>query len=223
VSIVEDTKVLLSEKFISIQGEGLTIGTPVIFLRFYGCNLKCEWCDTKYAWEHDGAIYFGEKIKDVAKWVYKQPWWKIVITGGEPFYQHDALFKLCAYFCGTHHIMVETNGTKFDKLLVDMGVDFIVSPKLTSSGHRPNDTVIAQYARYARQDTKVEFKFVIGSMGDYDEAIAIVKRHKLPNWRVTLQPVDNNKQLYHLLVDELRKEPYPPRLLIQIHKVMEVK
>ncbi|MCS7180168.1 MAG: 7-carboxy-7-deazaguanine synthase QueE, partial [bacterium] len=80
----------ISEIFFSIQGEGLLQGLPFIFLRFCGCNLKCRWCDTKYAWENGNNLSEIEILKEIERFKCK----RICFTGGEPYLQEiEKIFK----------------------------------------------------------------------------------------------------------------------------------
>lgn len=113
-------KYKINEIFYSIQGEGSYSGSPAIFIRFSGCNLKCDFCDTKH---ETGRLYTKEKIyqqiKDYAVRI-------IIFTGGEPTLQIDN--ELCLYLKEKgYRLHIETNGTN----KVNNLIDFItVSPKI---------------------------------------------------------------------------------------------
>ena len=80
-------KAKINEIFFSIQGEGVLIGTPTIFIRLYGCNLRCSWCDSMYSVEGDD---FKElSISNIIKETQKYRCDNICITGGEPLLQFD--------------------------------------------------------------------------------------------------------------------------------------
>jgi len=115
-----DIKVELSGIFHSIQGEGLNSGVPMVFVRFFGCNLSCPWCDTGYAKEprpgelekdisHHKTAYLSDIIAEVKKYPCKN----VIITGGEPFYQAKALYQLILTLKSDPevNIAIETNGT----------------------------------------------------------------------------------------------------------------
>ena len=127
----------INEIFYSIQGEGSTIGTPSIFLRLAGCNLKCYWCDTPFTWlyskeiknlielklienniEYDLNYYSKEEeskklsIDEIFEKISKFPTKNIIITGGEPLLQAKNLEKLCKLLNEDNYkIEMETNGT----------------------------------------------------------------------------------------------------------------
>lgn len=107
------------EIFSSVQGEGTKIGTPCTFVRLGGCNLRCEWCDTKKSWDDDWFYMSAEKIAERCEDEY------VVITGGEPtIHNLEPLIKELKR-CG-HKIGIESNGTNE----IPEGIDWItISPK----------------------------------------------------------------------------------------------
>ena len=76
---------IINEIFYSIQGEGQWMGLPNIFIRFTGCNLRCSYCDTKYAYEDGSKMSTDEIINDISRF----PCNLVCITGGEPLIQDD--------------------------------------------------------------------------------------------------------------------------------------
>ncbi len=101
-------KLTVCETFPAIQGEGITIGKPVQFLRLSYCSLKCPWCDTQYY--NEGSIF---SIDEVIKKLRDSGMKDIVITGGEPMLQKEAMFNLmCSADDLKYHL--ETNGTIYD-------------------------------------------------------------------------------------------------------------
>ena len=129
------------EIFPSLQGEGLRQGEPTIFVRFSGCNLKCYFCDTKYAWQ-GGKDYpveeVLEKIRKIRK-AFPARW--VCLTGGEPLLQD--LGKLIRKLKKEgFKIQVETNATVFRSLPVDW---YTVSPKPKRYFYQP------QYRKKAKE------------------------------------------------------------------------
>lgn len=118
----------IAEIFASIQGEGVWAGTPSAFVRVSGCNLRCAWCDTKYAsWAPEGPVL---DVAEVAKEVETLGIEHVVLTGGEPM-----LFKPVVDLAERlkslgHIITVETAGTVFRELPCDL---MSISPKLSNS------------------------------------------------------------------------------------------
>ncbi|MBI5413423.1 7-carboxy-7-deazaguanine synthase QueE [Candidatus Peregrinibacteria bacterium] len=168
-------KMILNEIFYSIQGEGLNIGKPAVFVRFGNCNLKCRWCDTKYTWRGNKEVALGNVIKEIRK--YKQCK-HLVITGGEPMLQQKAILALRKAF-PKYYIEVETNGSQpvccFDA--VDL---FTVSYKTSNSGNAP-------YELKTRNE-KCVYKFVVGGKADLPEIAVVIKKYKLPANKIFLMP-----------------------------------
>lgn len=125
-------KLYINEIFESVQGEGYNVGRLAIFVRFAGCNLQCDFCDTKYAWEKDSAIYKEDPaglIQHIKGMDFKSKF--IILTGGEPLTQD---FKaLCEFVLllkeEGYEVALETNGSiEFEP--IHLAVDWIVvSPK----------------------------------------------------------------------------------------------
>lgn len=112
----------INEIFPAIQGEGKNAGIPTIFVRLSGCNLKCNFCDTKY--HVDGQEYSSrDLVKKIASYGMRD----ITVTGGEPLLQREELFKLQEYMPG-RRFHLETNGTIYDDRLKNF-YSVTVSPK----------------------------------------------------------------------------------------------
>jgi len=138
-------KYKVNEIFYSIQGEGWFTGTPMIFVRFSGCNLKCSWCDTKYhltGTEYD-IVQLTQKIIEIKKQYANDSFvgpTSICLTGGEPTIQ-PAFSLLCSTLIGLGFCLyIETNGTgKIDAYLqLNRGAHITVSPKRQTKFMLPN-------------------------------------------------------------------------------------
>jgi 7-carboxy-7-deazaguanine synthase len=117
-----------SELFYSIQGEGKLMGVPSVFVRASGCNLRCTWCDTPYAsWDPQGD---DRTIEQIASEVEIFGARHVVLTGGEPMIMPE-IAPLCDLLkAAGHHITIETAGTVFKPLRLDLAS---ISPKLSNS------------------------------------------------------------------------------------------
>lgn len=162
----------IAEIFTSIQGEGLRLGVPSVFVRISGCNLRCRWCDTPYAsWNPEGPVLSVEQIvEDVAARGVRD----VVVTGGEPML-FDAVVPLLASLKERgHFITVETAGTVFREAPIDL---LSASPKLANS--TPDDPVWHQRHEATRLDRaplcqllatyEYQLKFVV----DPDQDLAV--------------------------------------------------
>jgi len=158
----------VSEIFYSIQGEGPTIGYPAMFLRLFGCNLKCSWCDSKYAWQN--REYRDLAVSEVAEAMTAR---RIVVTGGEPLLQSDALSELARMLIG-RDCELETNGTILaPPTLVDLGWRFNVSPKLASSGNALAQRHRPEVLRHFSHLPHTWFKFTVATQEDLDEVMTL--------------------------------------------------
>jgi 7-carboxy-7-deazaguanine synthase len=126
------TPVRVSEIFYSLQGEGMLVGMPSVFVRLAGCPLRCRWCDTRYAWDYSAGqdLEPDQIVEQVDRW----PCNFVVLTGGEPMVGPDLSIR-AGFADLTHrlktagkHITIETAGVLF---LPDLACDLMsISPKL---------------------------------------------------------------------------------------------
>ena len=155
-------KIKVSEIFTSFQGEGPYVGTPATFLRLYGCNLDCEWCDT------DISTYEMLSVDDVAEILLTQMEFNniktLIITGGEPTLQMEEIKRLIKELPDDIRIQMETNGSIFEYI---PEIEYVISPK------EDKEKVFKNY--YAYENTF--FKFVITSQDDLDEVIALKEKY----------------------------------------------
>lgn len=148
------------EIFHSIQGEGVSQGTPCVFLRLAGCNLACSWCDTAYSW--NGTVP-GMRLapEKAAELVLHYPCRRLVLTGGEPLIQQKALPVLLRLL-PDHAVEMETNGTIMpDTELLKRVTQFNVSPKLPHSGNN---------------DVKTWKPDILALSGGYGESLVQIRR-----------------------------------------------
>ena len=173
----------VNEIFYSIQGEGPLVGVPTLFLRLNGCNLRCSWCDSKYTWEETPESYSIDSIQeqlDKMSQRYNQACKHLVITGGEPLLQQDALYDLIGMLYD-YHITIETNGTidphsdLFDQVSL-----WMVSPK--------KDQVLASMLFGDYLDDKVWYKFVVDRRDKIDWIDEFIKDWELKKERIMLMP-----------------------------------
>lgn len=118
----------IAEIFASIQGEGSWVGTPSVFVRVSGCNLRCAWCDTPYAsWQPEGSMFsVPEVFTQLSSYGVKH----VVVTGGEPML-FEPVVELCALLRSAGLLItIETAGTVFREVECDL---MSISPKLSNS------------------------------------------------------------------------------------------
>jgi organic radical activating enzyme len=182
------------EIFRSIQGEGVTAGTPSVFLRLATCNLACSWCDTKYTWDWERHDYEREVVTlspdDVEERLLSFDCPHLVITGGEPLLQQRSLVPLTLSLKQRgFYSEVETNGTLVPEPdMVQAVSQWNVSPKLANSGNDAARREVPDALRAFRGLDSAYFKFVVVEPSDVDEVCGLVDMYDIPTERVILMP-----------------------------------
>ncbi|WP_297982144.1 7-carboxy-7-deazaguanine synthase QueE [uncultured Methanobrevibacter sp.] len=198
-------KIKVSEIFTSFQGEGPYVGTPASFLRLYGCNLNCEWCDT------DISTYEILSVDEVLEILLTQMEFNniktLIITGGEPTLQMKEITRLIDDLPEDIHVQMETNGSIFEYL---SEIDYVVSPK------ENKEEVFKNYYKY----DNVYFKFVIEKQEDIDEINELKKKYNYDK-TIWLQPEFNRD----VEIANLIRENFPRleniKLSVQTHKYLK--
>ena len=197
-------KIKVSEIFTSFQGEGPYIGTPATFLRLYGCNLNCQWCDT------DISTYEMLSVDDVAEILMTQMEFNninlLVITGGEPTLQMEEIKRLIKEIPEGIKIQLETNGSIFEYL---PEVEYVISPK------EDKEKVFENYYKY----DNVFFKFVITCEEDIDEVISIKNKYGYDK-TIWLQGEFSRDALMADLIRENFPRLENVKLSVQTHKYL---
>ena len=203
---------LINEIFYSIQGESLYAGLPCVFVRLAGCNLRCSYCDTRYAYEEGSKMELAEILEKVA--TYHCP--LIEITGGEPLLQDDTPLLISELLEKGYEVMMETNGT-FDISIVDKRCIKIVDIKCPTSGESDKNDL----ENLKRLNQKDQVKFVIGSREDYEYAKNITKliSHELPEKNILFSPVFG-KIACAELAKWILEDNLNFRLHLQLHKII---
>lgn len=165
-------KLEVSEVFYSLQGEGVGIGRPSLFLRLSGCNLRCRYCDTKYAWG-EGTVYPLYQLKeDLEKYTCRH----LVVTGGEPLLQADGIKRLLEFMGPGWDFSLETNGTLWEEEVLKMFRLITLSPKLPSAGvGEISWEVLDRYI--SRLPSRIEAKFVVDDDKDWEALEEILERY----------------------------------------------
>jgi 7-carboxy-7-deazaguanine synthase len=200
----------VTEIFFSIQGEGTRAGRPCVFVRFTGCDLRCGYCDTAYAFHGGTEMSRDEIVAAVAR----HPSRFVLLTGGEPMLQKE-LPELAEELVGRRYeVAVETHGKRpLDAL--PPSVIRIVDVKTPGSGE-----VTTEFGYLDRLMPHDEVKFVVCSEDDFRWSEAVVRRHRLEQRaHVLFSPawgqVDAKDLARWLLESGL-----DARLSLQIHKVL---
>ena len=182
------------EIFHSLQGEGLNIGAPSVFLRLALCNLTCNWCDTKYTWDWRNFNYKNEVasldaglVRDI---ILRFGCPHLIITGGEPLLQQKEIAPLVAELKDEgFYFEVETNGTIAPIQEMARDIDqWNVSPKLATSGTLAGKREVPRVLEAFRDMACAYFKFVVVDPSDVEEVCRLRDRYRLPADRIILLP-----------------------------------
>lgn len=206
-----ERKVKIAEIFTSVRGEGKHLGKPSTFIRFFGCNLRCQFkngsCDSPHAvieGEDKCIIYTAKKL---AKMIFysKSPK-HLVLTGGEPLLYQDFILEFLKelYMLDSkYYVEVETNGTIAPKLNMNLLIDwFSISPKLKNSNQESefHDTRRINHIALSRfSPHKSSFNFVLGDLDEdtednlCDDMELKAITQKFPKLKVFVMPEGDNK------------------------------
>ncbi|MBI2989084.1 MAG: 7-carboxy-7-deazaguanine synthase QueE [Deltaproteobacteria bacterium] len=220
----------ISEIFYSIQGEGRLLGTPSVFIRTSGCNLRCVWCDTPYtSWRPQGEEWsLGEILAEVKG----HPTSHVVVTGGEPLLAPEIEELSARLKKNNYQVTVETAATLFKPLTCDL---ISMSPKLSNSTPwRREKGKFAQMHDERRLSLPViqrfmgeydyQLKFVVEERRDFAEIRGILRKLKnVDPARVLIMAQGRTKRELHKkarwIVDLCKKHGfrYTPRLQIELY------
>jgi len=203
----------INEIFYSIQGESLYSGLPCVFVRLSGCNLRCSYCDTRYAYKEGEKIEIPEIINRVA--FYESP--LVEITGGEPLLQKDTPFLITSLLEEGYEVLLETNGS-FDIDIADKRCIRIMDIKCPSS----NESEKNDFSNLNRLTSEDQIKFVIGDREDYEYAKKVIREIKQPGFpagnilfSTVFGKISTDILAKWILDDRLRV-----RLHLQLHKII---
>ena len=206
-----ESRLRISEIFLSLQGEADAVGWPTVFVRLTGCPLRCRWCDTAYAFE--GGQWHG--IDDILAQVAQHGARHVCVTGGEPLAQRRCLVLLQRLCDAGYAVSLETSGA-LDVGGVDARVRKVLDLKAPGSGESARN----RWENLALLRAQDQVKFVLADRGDYDWACAMLREHGL-NARCMvlfspvygeLAPADLAQWILHDKLDV--------RFQLQLHKLL---
>jgi 7-carboxy-7-deazaguanine synthase len=200
----------VAELFRSIQGEGTRAGRPCAFVRFTGCDLRCTWCDT--AWAFQGGT--ERSRQEILVELQAMPLRHVCLTGGEPLLQPE-LPALCAdLLAAGWEVTVETHGQR-DAEPLPAAVVRIFDVKPPGSGEETRN-----FAYLDRLRPHDEVKFVVASEADFDWSVEVVRRHRLAGRvAVLFSPVVPAVEP-RALAGWLLASGLEARLSLQLHKLI---
>lgn len=200
----------VNQVFYSLQGEGKWTGLPNVFIRVTGCNLRCSYCDTKYAYEHGKKMSVEDIVNKIKKFSCKH----ICITGGEPLLQDETYDLLDIILKKDYMVCLETNGSISIKNIVGKKSLMIsLDIKCPSSGMNKK----MEFNNLPYLTNHDQLKFVIGTREDYEYATAIIKKYS-PVATVFFQPVwgTNPRELSSWILED----GLNVRLGLQLQKIV---
>ncbi len=203
----------VNEIFYSIQGESTYAGYPCVFVRLTGCNLRCSYCDTQYAYFEGDQLGTNEIIKMISAYHCKL----VEVTGGEPLIQEDTSILIDGLIESGFRVLLETNGSQ-DISIVNKSCIKIVDFKCPSSGEDSQND-LRNIERLSKDD---ELKFVIGTREDYDYAknILIMKTKAFPGNNTThFSPVFGKIDI-QALAEWILDDHLNVKLQVQLHKII---
>jgi 7-carboxy-7-deazaguanine synthase len=202
----------ICEIFYSLQGESTYSGLPCIFIRLSGCNLRCSWCDTTYAWSNGKEMSIEQILQEIRKY----PCSLVEITGGEPLLQKRTIELMKVLHEEKYRILLETNGTQSLQNVPDYVVK-IVDVKCPGSGF--GESFLMENLNFLLPAD--EIKFVLASREDYMFALNFIRNNALEDRILLFSPL-----IGHLAPETLAqwmlKDGVPAHLQFQLHKLLQL-
>lgn len=204
-----NSKLRITEIFFSLQGETRTVGLPTVFVRLTGCPLRCQYCDTAYAFHGGKSLSLQEILSEVEKYQTQY----VTITGGEPLAQPDCLLLLTELCNRNYEVSLETSGA-LDISQMDKRVIKILDIK--TPGSKEVDKNL--YVNFQYLSVQDQIKFVICDRKDYNWAKQIIQKYQL-NLRCQILFSPSHEQLTNQeLAEWILADQLAVRFQLQMHK-----
>jgi 7-carboxy-7-deazaguanine synthase len=201
----------VNEIFKSIQGESTYAGIPCVFVRLTGCNLRCSYCDTTYAYEEGSAMLLSEIISTINRYGCRN----VCITGGEPLLQENINKLINLLKKNLFNVYIETNGSLNIDIL-PKGIVRIVDIKCPDSGMEQE----IDWNNIEKLKHRDEAKFIISSKRDYEWAKGITNKYKITDKATVLFGLVHGKLNPKTLAGWILKDGLDVRLHLQLHKII---
>jgi len=206
---LNNTTLNITEIFYSLQGEAKEVGIPTVFVRLTGCPLRCNYCDTAYAFKGNNPLSIESIMEQVAK--YNTHY--VCVTGGEPMAQRNCLILLDTLIEAGYKVSMETSGS-IDISPVNKKVSVVMDLKTPSSTEQSQN----RYENIALLESKDQLKFVIASRSDFDWCCSILESYDVLS-DVLFSPVYENLKPVDL-ADWILEKQLNVRLQVQLHKLL---
>lgn len=205
---------LVNEIFPSIEGEGLWAGVPTTFIRLYGCNLHCSYCDTRYACDGGKSEFKHLSIDDILQAVEVFGNKHITLTGGEPLLQKDVYSLIKELIHHGYHVNIETNGSQSVVLYTHYN-DITVTMDYKSISSGENEMMLLSNL-YALRSQDV-LKFVVGNMEDLEDMRKVIEKYPL-QCHIFISPIFGQIDPKDIVDYMLQHNLQNCRLQLQLHK-----
>ncbi len=199
----------ITEIFYSIQGESLSVGLPTVFIRLTGCPLRCQYCDTEYAFQGGEKYHLGDVLQHVATHGARY----VTVTGGEPLAQKNCLVLLKRLCDAGYIVSLETSGA-FDVARVDSRVVKVLDLKTPGSKEVARNLYDNLYLLNAKDQVKI----VICDHEDYLWAKRQLVKYDLPGRCQVLFSPCHQQLPAAQLAEWILQDRLPVRLQLQLHK-----
>ncbi len=201
----------VSEIFYSLQGESNTVGLPTVFVRLTGCPLRCNYCDTSYAFSGGVKMSLEEILTEIQKYDCKT----VCVTGGEPLAQPACLELLTKLADANFNVSLETSGA-LDVSKVDKRIVKVMDLKTPSCGEVEKN----RYENVGFLTTQDQVKFVIADDNDYNWAKKTMTDYDLAQrCQILFSPVVPTQNSTEL-AEKILADRLPVRFQIQLHKLL---
>ena len=206
---LNNTTLNITEIFYSLQGEAKEVGIPTVFVRLTGCPLRCNYCDTAYAFKGNNPLSIQHILDEIAQ--YNTHY--VCVTGGEPMAQSNCLKLLDALIDNDYKVSMETSGS-IDIAPVNSKVSIVMDIKTPSSTEEHQN----RYENLSILKNKDQLKFVIASRSDFDWCTKILENHAVES-EVLFSPVYASLRPVEL-ADWILEKKINVRLQVQLHKIL---
>ncbi len=207
----DPARLKITEIFHSLQGEADTVGFPTVFVRLTGCPLRCQFCDTAYAFHGGEWMTIDEILARVASFTPRY----VCVTGGEPLAQKNCLPLLTRLCDANYHVSLETSGA-MPLGGVDPRVNRVVDIKTPGSGEEKRN----RYEELSLLRGEEQIKFVICDRADYEWSRERLSALKLPERCTGLFSPSAEQLPARQLADWILEDRLPVRFQLQLHKVL---
>ncbi len=201
----------ITEIFHSLQGESVRVGLPTVFVRLTGCPLRCQYCDTAYAFSGGNQVQMDDILARIAAFGCKP----VCVTGGEPLAQPGCIELLKRLCDAEHAVSLETSGA-CDIAAVDQRVMVVMDLKTPDSGECEKN-MLTNIPHLKPTD---QIKFVLCSREDYQWACAMMTEHQLADLAHILFSPSWNQLKPTTLADWIIQDRLPVRFQLQLHKIL---